>query len=502
MPKRLASRLLLSHTVLAGVLLLALAMAVVSLVRMTSLIAEVRDHEFGTIDEDQRLHRAAWAIEVASRHGIVACERGLNGPEIARPIRAALVGLDAQIAARHVKERPIDRAADKYRDFAQRMLVPNICATLMASDARRLRTELDEELTNAWIDRLLELHGAILAKEDEARRIGARAVTTGVVLGLALLAAAVLIARRMAIGVTRPLAELSRAARRVGEGDFSPIPMARGPVEVEALSQELDRMRARLGELDQLKQGFVASVSHELRTPLAKVREALALLTDGAAGALNERQARVVKLAQRACEREIRIVSALLDLSRLRAGRPLRLEAGCSFDQILRAVLDEEHEAADERGVAIELEKSGEAPPACLDMALLERAVANIVRNAVSVSSRGQVVRVSRRLVEQGPEGRPGTWIQLTVKDQGPGIPEALRKDLFTAFVTHTVNGRPERVGVGLGLALAREVFRAHGGEVELMDDEAPGALFSLWLPLDEHRTMPRVPAMIISEEL
>src|SRR5690606_12062680 len=135
-------------------------------------------------------------------------------------------------------------------------------------------------------------------------------------------------------------------ARRVGTGDFRTPVAVDGPLEVQVLADELERMRLHLAQLDALKQGFLASVSHELRTPLSKIREALALLGDGVLGRRATRQARGVESARIACEREIRMVPPLPALSRLRAGSPLRMREGSSIDPIVDdAVADESQEA-------------------------------------------------------------------------------------------------------------------------------------------------------------
>lgn len=486
---RLSSRLLVSHTVLAGVLLAALGVAVASLVRMTALISEVRDEELGSIADEQEVHGAAWGVEVAVRQAIVACEQRSDHAAADARLRAGLARLDAVLARRR---GPIPvhlaRPVRGYRAFVVRHLGADACDRVRAPDSREARLALDEDLTNAWIARTYELNRAVQRKEEQARALGTRASAVGLGLGLCAAVAGVFAARRMARGVAAPLAELARAARRVGGGDFSPIALARGPTEVVALSQDLERMRAQLAELDKLKQGFVASVSHELRTPLARLREALGLLEDGTAGPLTDRQRRVVQLARRACEREIRTVNALLDLSRIRSGRAALVESGCAIDRVLREALDEERAAADARGVALALDAPGEGPTLRIDGPLVERAVANVVRNAVSVTAPGGAVHVARALAPGGPGGRPGTWVRVAVRDHGPGVAPEARDRLFEAFATHAVASEPGRVGVGLGLALAREAFRAHGGEVELAETEGPGATFVMWLPLEPRR--------------
>jgi two-component system sensor histidine kinase GlrK len=224
-----------------------------------------------------------------------------------------------------------------------------------------------------------------------------------------------------------------------------------------------------------------------MRSPLASLREALGLLRDGTCGPLGDRQKRVVELASRACEREVRIVEALLDLSRLRSGMPLRREAGCDIDRVLEAAVTDEKDDSDKRGVRIELELGGSAPGIGLDSVLVERAVANLVRNAVSVSDNGKRVRVTRALETDG-DGDSRS-IVVHVSDEGPGIDPRTRAFLFTPFATAPVPGVARAPGIGIGLSFAREVARAHGGDLTLVRSDATGTTFALTLPFVREET-------------
>lgn len=483
---KLVTRLVASHAGLAAILLMALALVLIAIGRIDSLMLELRERELDALVDEETLYRAAWGIELAARRSILDCETGAPSARVADTLSRRLDELRAlQRRTSSRVARPVRAAAEEYVRYGEAVLAGDVCEKLRSPELRRSRLLLDERLTNAWVDRIYAFHHAIYAKEERARRMGVLTLALGASVGVFALATAALVARRIARGVTVPLEALARAARRVGRGDFSPIQPAGGPAEVVDLSHELDRMRAHLAELDQLKQSFIASVSHELRTPLAKVREALALLGDGAAGALGERQARVVSIARAACESQIRLVNTLLDLSRLRAGHPLKLEPGSSIDAALREAIAQESTEAEARGVTLEIDAPGAAPPALLDVALIERAVANLVRNAVSVSPRGERVRITREVRERGPDGRAGRWARVEVSDRGPGVPEAFRDTLFDAFVTHAPEGHPGRVGVGLGLTFARAVARAHRGDVMLEEGAGPGARFTLWVPLE-----------------
>jgi two-component system sensor histidine kinase GlrK len=178
-------------------------------------------------------------------------------------------------------------------------------------------------------------------------------------------------------------------------------------------------------------------------------------------------------------------------LSRLRAGSPIRTRDHCAIDAILGSALNEERADAVQRGVLLELVIQGEAPPYRCDPVLMERAFANLVRNAVSVSRAGQRVRVERT-VEQDPGERRGPWIRVRVSDEGPGVPQEVREHLFDAFVTSAVPAVGRALGVGIGLALAREVARAHGGDLLLAEQPAVGAAFELWVPVISKASEPQ----------
>lgn len=116
-----------------------------------------------------------------------------------------------------------------------------------------------------------------------------------------------------------------------------------------------------------------------------------------------------------------------------------------------------------------------------MDAVLVERSVANLVRNALAVSQNGQEVLVQRTFYEEEESGRK--MIRISVSDQGPGVPEDIRDTVFNAFVTSVVPRSPKALGVGLGLALAREVALAHEGELILSTENESGATFHLLLP-------------------
>lgn len=520
-PPQLVTLLVVSHAALAALLVGALAIGLVSLRRIDTLLRDLREETLGEIDEEATLHRAMWSVETAMRHGIYACDENLPEERVVEPLELALARLRAADANVGVHVAPAMRAMGaRYEQLAGQSLAGPRCTVLRSAETRRDRLALDEALTDLWIERSFELHRALIEREETARIIGRRALGLGLALVFAATLTAALLARWIARSIARPLQTIATEALRVGRGDFTPLAPVEGPAEVVALGEEIDKMRHHLAELDSLKQGFLASVSHEMRTPLAKMREALALLDDGAAGALNERQSSVLRIARGACEQEIYLVTTLLDLSRLRGGNPVKYEPGRSLDAAVQEAVTQERQDAQRKKVSLELELEGPAVVRALDAVLFERAIANLLRNAVSVSPANGTVRVTRtdvastapaevlRAAPTDPthaDESPSGWACVRVRDEGPGVPKEARATLFEPFATHSVDGHPSRVGVGLGLALAHEVARAHGGVLRLVDMDqtessqgARGAVFELWFPVYEQpavRSSRRPPA-------
>ncbi|MFO7560998.1 MAG: HAMP domain-containing sensor histidine kinase [Enhygromyxa sp.] len=486
--------LLISHTVPVLVITCAVILMLIGMVRVTAVLQTLAEQELEALNEEGHVHRAAWTLDVSMRHGEDDCRVG-KPPEPSRlRVADSAARLRSSLASSSEVTPPMRELANGYLELATRMQEREGCEGLLETSLLRRRADLDEQLTNVWVSRLAELHQQVGVKDLHARKLGSQTAIAGIVIAVLSSVLAALLAWRSARTMTRALASLTKLIRRVGRGDLStPISIGEGPSELADLADEFGRMRVQLQELESLKQGILASISHELRTPLSKIRESLALLQDGVVGDVDPRQKQVVEIARRACESEIRMVTTLLDLSRLRAGSPVRVRNGVNLDGVIESAIGEERAQADERGVRVRFEAVGELPSCSLDPLLVERAIANLVRNSVAVSKRGQEVLVQRIVTNERPRWSsssppsPGetTWACVIVHDEGPGVPPEIRDTVFEAFVTRAVPSSPKGLGFGLGLALAREIARAHAGELELDDELETGATFRLWLCLD-----------------
>lgn len=482
LPLNLFSRLLLAHSLPVALVSMALGLTLLALTRMTTLLQEVTDVEIRSLKLESDVHHATWLVDIALGHAYSACQTGSETEQLHGDIAQAANVLRAKLDAIGDIGSKLHIMANRWLALAAKVERNIDCSVLGTELFRSERDRLDDELTALWSQRLSELHTGVAHKDAEARGIGKTALHMGGAIAASACMLAMLLARTLAKTLSQPLARLALTARRIGAGDFSPSIEVHGPSEVVTLAAEFRRMGERLAQLEQLKQGFLASVSHELRTPLSKLREAISLLKDGVVGPLTPDQKRVLSIAATACEREIRMVSTLLDLSRLRAGSPIRPRTGRIIDDVIRRAVAEEQAELSDRDVPVDIDLEGPAPVSHVDAVLVERSIANLVRNALAVSQNGQRVLVRRDLTLDDRTGQ--RLIRITVADQGPGVPEDIRDTVFNAFVTSVVPRSPKALGIGLGLALAREVALVHGGDLILDTSAQKGATFHLLLPL------------------
>ena len=285
-----------------------------------------------------------------------------------------------------------------------------------------------------------------------------------------------LLALGLASYLIAPLRELEKAAQRIAAGDFSGrVPSLRND-EFGDIAQGFNRMTERLGELDRLKDGFLAKVTHDFRNPLNALLGIADNLAAGYRGALSDGQREAVSEIGRSAKALEGLVGRVLDVSRVDAGRqrfsPCALDAG---EEVASAV-DALSAAAAEYGVSL----SADASPGCAvfaDPEQLRRVLHELIRNALSFTPGGGTVRVSVR-----PKSGEAVF---TVSDTGIGIPAERQRSLFEKFyqVPETKNKVRPGFGSGLGLYLCKKLVEGQGGRIWMQSGCSKGSQFSFALP-------------------
>ncbi|MFI7460756.1 DUF4153 domain-containing protein [Nonomuraea sp. NPDC049646] len=277
---------------------------------------------------------------------------------------------------------------------------------------------------------------------------------------------ALIMVQVLAMGMTKPLRQMARAAQTIAKGSYGLRVSATSRDEVGELARAFNAMAADLGEVDRQRRELVANVSHELRTPITGLRAVLENVVDG----VSAPDPVTMRTALAQTERLGRLVAQLLDLSRLDSGVRLIEPEAVALAPLVEQAVREAGLARED--VTIEASVPGGLGVRA-DPDLLAQVLANLLDNAVRHSPPGGVVTVACGAQRDGA--------RLVVADQGPGIPAAARGRVFERFSRLDAGRAADSGGAGLGLAIVKEVVELHGGSIRI--DDCAGCRMVVDLP-------------------
>ena len=232
----------------------------------------------------------------------------------------------------------------------------------------------------------------------------------------------------------------------------------------------------RLAELDRLKSEFVMTASHELRTPLTSIGMSIDLLLEGAIKKLNEKEQQLLLAAHEDLQRLKSFVSNLLDLSKIEAGKMEMELSSVPIHLLFEKAMAVFKNQLEEKAVNLSFDLPEELPNVKADDNKITWVLTNLVSNALRYTPRGGHIKLSAEPF--------GPYVQISVRDDGAGIPYEYQSKVFDKFVQ--VKSDKAVGGSGLGLAICKEIVRTHGGTIWV--DSAPGAgsTFTFTLPIWE----------------
>ncbi len=285
--------------------------------------------------------------------------------------------------------------------------------------------------------------------------------------------------------IARPIRRMVQAVKDLGEGQFDTPIVIEGPGDVVLLGEQLDWMRRRFQDLEEENARFLGDISHELKTPLAAIRESAELLADGSLGPLSGNQHEVADIMRDNSVKLQAIIEGLLNFNVRSVRRDPNHREVQSLERIAARVLASHRPMLRKKRMQVEENLS----PARLkgDREELSVVVDNLISNAIKYSPIGGTLEVG--VVSDGRR------VVLDVRDEGPGIDAGDRERVFDAFF----QGRPPEgefvPSSGLGLAIAAEHVKAHGGELTIIDSKRSsrsGAHLRAVFPSDGRRRVPR----------
>jgi signal transduction histidine kinase len=280
-----------------------------------------------------------------------------------------------------------------------------------------------------------------------------------------------LIAIFMSRAIYRPIVNITRAARRISEGDYSQRIKPEGPKETRELAESFNNMTEDVEQAQLKLRHFVADVSHELKSPLTSIQGFAQALVDGTASD-DETKLKAAQIIDEESRRLKQQVDELLELSRMQSNQarfkrdPVNLREVLEQSAEVFAVQARKKEVVIDSKLDPELVVSG-------DSDRLEQVFNNLLDNAIKNSPPGGKVFIASVRNE-------GNLAKITVTDNGPGIHPDHLAHVFERF--YQVTGT--RTGVGLGLAIAKEIVTAHHGTINATSKPGEGACFTVLLPL------------------
>jgi signal transduction histidine kinase len=308
--------------------------------------------------------------------------------------------------------------------------------------------------------------------------------------GLALLIAGMVAALIIGNGVARPITTIADGAEAIARGEYETRVAGSGTMEIARLASSFNHMAnevaAAHGALEQktadaqsanrAKTDFLATVSHELRTPLNAIAGYTELLEMGLRGPLTDAQRRDLARIRASGQHLLGLISGVLDLNRIERGQVSYALVRIPIEPFLADLDALVSPQASAKSLTLEYVPATSSLTVVADREKLRQIMLNLLSNAIRYTPPGGRITLSARA--DHPER-----VAICIDDTGPGIPESRREEVFEPFVQLDRSLSQPQEGLGLGLAISRDLARGMGGDLTVSDQTGGGASFVLVLP-------------------
>lgn len=251
--------------------------------------------------------------------------------------------------------------------------------------------------------------------------------------------------------------------------------------QIQQNNLELESANRRLRELDRLRNQFLSIATHELRTPLTLILGYNSMISESLENRATREEKELLEESVAACQRLIRMVNSMLDLTQIEAGKMKMEFTSTDLPSVVRTAVGLFQGEAAKKGISLELKLPTRMPPVLLDGDRIEQVIINLVGNAMKFTDAGGVIQVEVRY-------QPDAEItEISVRDTGVGIAAADQEVIFDEFaqVQKNLENR-HREGTGLGLAIVKRIVDAHAGNVRVESAPGSGSTFTVILPTRE----------------
>ncbi len=277
--------------------------------------------------------------------------------------------------------------------------------------------------------------------------------------------------------ITRPVKLLEDGVRKISQGELNLRLDIDTRDEIERLSHAFEKMADSLRELETMRRDLISMIVHDLKNPLSGIMNGIEYLIENAPESSPEPHRRVLTLARKSSEDLLSLVQNLLDVAKMEEGRLTLNRESASLSKILRECVETFSVQAVREQKHLVVKAPDDMPEISMDVQLIGRVLNNLVFNAIRHTSTGGQVTLEGRTVNNEAE--------ITVRDNGEGIPEEYRDKIFDKFVQAERKRMHMRSGAGLGLTFCKMAIELHGGKISVESKVGEGSAFSFRLPLD-----------------
>lgn len=274
--------------------------------------------------------------------------------------------------------------------------------------------------------------------------------------------------------VTSPLKEMSRAAKSFAAGDFDVRVPVVGNDEVAELARAFNNMAKSLAALDDMRNNFMSSVSHDMRTPMTTISGFIDCILSGAIPP--EKHEHYLKVIRDEVQRLSRLVSTLLDISRIQSGDRKFVMAPFDICEMGRQVLISCEQRIDGKHLDVEFNIDDDNMYVNGDRDAIYQIMYNICDNAIKFSREGGLLRLSVKYAENKK-------VRVSVFNEGVGIPLEDQPYIFERFYKSDRSRGMDKTGVGLGMFIAKTIINAHGEDITLHSVPGENCEFVFSLP-------------------
>jgi signal transduction histidine kinase len=266
--------------------------------------------------------------------------------------------------------------------------------------------------------------------------------------------------------LTKPVSQLHQLGQDWAEGHLEKRALVSSKDEISDLAQTFNTMAEKLQNMLQQRKEFLASISHELKSPLARMRIALELLSEKTTEADAEK---FIQSIQNEIQESEKLIEELLVLSRIEMSVPVPHET-LQIEKVVERAITQTKPVADYEGISLKTSGEGRVKG---DPYQLEKAMVNILENAIKFSQRGQTVEFN--VIQRDRN------VILQCKDEGPGIEQAEVTKLFDPFFRGAASSG--KSGFGLGLFIARRIVEMHSGTIRAKANQPRGMVIEITFP-------------------